>query len=98
MTIDEVEQKINKMAFKHEGQFGGKANFAFEEGTIHLDDTQTPVLVTREARDAPFTIRMKADTFGNILSGDTNVMMALMSGKVKIEGDKSAALKLTSLF
>lgn len=98
MTLEEVTGKIAKLAERHAGQFQGKANFKFEEGIVHLDDTVSPPLIVNEEREAPFSVKMSADDFGKILSGDLNVMMAFMSGKLKIEGDKGAAMKLTSLF
>ena len=98
MTLQEVQGKIQKLADKHAGKFAGKANFKFEDGIIHLDDTVSPTLVTNEERDAPFAIKMTAEDFSKILAGDLNVMMAFMTGKLKIEGDKAAAMKLTALF
>jgi len=98
MTLEEVQGKIQKLANKHAGQFSGKANFKFDDGTIHLDDTVSPTLVVNEEREAPFAIKIKAEDFAKILSGDLNVMMAFMTGKLKIEGDKGAAMKLTALF
>lgn len=98
MTLDEVTNKIKKLAEKHGGQFQGTANFQFEDGIVHLDDTVSPPLVVNEEKDAPFTIVMSADDFSKILTGDLNVMMAFMTGKLKIKGDKGAAMKLTSLF
>lgn len=98
MTLEEVQGKIQKLVDKHQGKFDSKANFKFEDGTIHVDGTVSPTLVIDEEREAPFAIKMKAKDFGRILSGDLNVMMAFMTGKLKIEGDKGAAMKLTSLF
>ncbi|MBC6409392.1 MAG: SCP2 sterol-binding domain-containing protein [Ekhidna sp.] len=98
MTLDEVQEKIQKLADEHTGQLGGKANFKFEDGIIHLDDTTSPTVVVNEEREAPFTIKMKVEDFSRILSGSLNIMKALMTGKIKIEGDKSAAIKLTKLF
>ncbi|MEM6644059.1 MAG: SCP2 sterol-binding domain-containing protein [Bacteroidota bacterium] len=98
MTLEEIEGKIKKIAERHAGQFGGKANFKFEHGIIHLDDTISPNLIVAEEKDAPFTIKMKSTDFAKLMSGDLNVMMAFMTGKLKIEGDKAAAMKLTSLF
>lgn len=98
MTLTEAHSIIQKMAEKHAGKFAGKANFKFEEGTIHLDDTVSPTLVVQEEREAPFSIKMKASDFSKLIAGDLNVMMAFMTGKLKIEGDKAAAMKLTSLF
>ena len=98
MTLEEITGKIQKLADKHSGQFAGKANFKFEDGVVHLDDTVSPNVIVNEEREAPFAIKMTAEDFGKILSGDLNVMMAFMTGKLKIEGDKGAAMKLTSLF
>ena len=98
MTIDEVTGKIQSLADKYAGQFGGKGNFQFEDGTVHLDDTVSPPVASQGEKDAPFTIVMSSDDFSKILSGDLNVMMAFMTGKLKIKGDKGAAMKLTSLF
>ncbi len=98
MTLAEATEKIKKLADKHAGKFGGKANFKFEDGVVHLDDSVSPNVVLNEEKDAPFSIKMKADDFEKILTGDLNVMMAFMTGKLKIEGDKGAAMKLTSLF
>lgn len=98
MTIEEITGKIQNLAEKHQGKFQGKANFEFEVGNVFLDDTVSPVVVNNETGEAPFTIKMKAEDFTKILSGDLNVMMAFMTGKLKIEGDKGAAMKLTSLF
>ncbi|WP_462247778.1 SCP2 sterol-binding domain-containing protein [Ekhidna sp.] len=98
MTLEEITGKIQKLADKHSGQFAGKANFKFEDGVVHLDDTVSPTVVVNEEREAPFAIKMNADDFNKILTGDLNVMMAFMSGKLKIEGDKGAAMKLTALF
>lgn len=98
MTIEEVTAKIEALAAQHGGKFENKANFQFEDGVVHLDDTVSPAVVVNEARDAAFTIKMAAEDFGKVLSGDLNVMMAFMTGKLKIEGDKGAAMKLTALF
>lgn len=98
MTLEEITAKIQKLADRHAGQFAGKANFKFPEGVVHLDDTVSPTMVTNEEKEAPFAVKMSAEDFDKVLSGDLNVMMAFMSGKLKIEGDKGAAMKLTSLF
>ena len=98
MTLEEITGKIQKLADKHSGKFQGKANFKFEEGVVHLDDTVSPTVVINEEKEAPFAIKMSAEDFNKILTGDLNVMMAFMTGKLKIEGDKGAAMKLTALF
>jgi putative sterol carrier protein len=37
------------------------------------------------------------DTMKELLSGDSNPMMAVMMGKVKIKGDMGVAMKVQSL-
>lgn len=98
MALEEVTNKIKSLADTHAGKFQGVANFEFEDGVVHLDDTVSPPVVSNEVKEAPFTIAMKSEDFSQIISGDLNVMMAFMTGKLKIKGDKAAAMKLTSLF
>ncbi|MEO0340308.1 MAG: SCP2 sterol-binding domain-containing protein [Bacteroidota bacterium] len=49
-------------------------------------------------KDAHCTITTSIATLDGIRSGSVNPMMAVMSGKVKIQGDMSLAMKLQSLF
>lgn len=97
MTIQEATAKVNKMASNNGGKVNAKINFTFDEGVIHLDDTVAPTLVSNEASPAQCTIKMKLENFEKMMSGDMNPMMAFMTGKMKIEGDKGVAMKLASL-
>ena len=44
------------------------------------------------------TISMDSDDFKDMVTGELNPMMAFMGGKVKIDGDMSAVMKIQSLF
>ena len=44
------------------------------------------------------TIRTSGEDFERIVSGEQNPTMAYMTGKLKIEGDIGAAMKLQKLF
>jgi putative sterol carrier protein len=98
MTLQEATEKVQKMAETHAGKFGNKVNFVFDEGAIFLDDSVSPAVVTNTASDAPCTIKISLPNFEKMLGGDMNPMMAFMTGKMKIEGDKGVAMKLASLF
>ncbi|MEP4533357.1 MAG: SCP2 sterol-binding domain-containing protein [Cyclobacteriaceae bacterium] len=98
MTLQEATEKVSKMADNNGGKVGAKINFKLDDGLIHLDDTVTPTVVSNDEQSAPCTISMSSDNFGKLLSGDMNPMMAFMTGKMKIEGDKGIAMKLASLF
>jgi putative sterol carrier protein len=44
------------------------------------------------------TIRASQETFTAIASGEQNPTTAYMTGKIKIDGDMGAAMKLQKLF
>lgn len=98
MTLQEATAKVQKMAANNGGKVNARINFQFEDGMIHLDDTVSPTVVTNTPADAPCTLKMSIDNFGKMLSGDMNPMMAFMTGKMKVEGDKAIAMKLAALF
>ncbi|MEO9475019.1 MAG: SCP2 sterol-binding domain-containing protein [Cyclobacteriaceae bacterium] len=98
MTLQEATEKVSKMADNNGGKVGAKINFKLDDGLIHLDDTVSPTVVSNDEQPAPCTISMSSDNFGKLLSGDMNPMMAFMTGKMKIDGDKGIAMKLASLF
>ncbi|MEQ8240543.1 MAG: SCP2 sterol-binding domain-containing protein [Cyclobacteriaceae bacterium] len=98
MTLEEATGKVSRLAAKNEGKVNAVINFKFDEGIIHLDDTQSPTIVTNELSEAPCTLKMTLDNFEKLLTGDLNPMMAFMTGKMKVDGDKAIAMKLASLF
>ena len=98
MTLAEATDKVKDLAGRKSGNLKSVVNFKFEEGVIHLDDTQTPTVVSNEEKGADCTIRMKITNFEKLMGGNLNPMMAYMSGKMKIDGDMSVAMKLSSLF
>jgi putative sterol carrier protein len=50
-----------------------------------------------EVENARMTLVSTADDFANMMMGTTNPMQAFMTGKIKIKGDTSLALKLMPL-
>lgn len=98
MTLEEATSKVNEMASTHGGKLKSKVNFKFDEGVIHLDDTVEPTAVANEEKPADCTIKISLSNFDKMLSGDINPMMAFMTGKMKIDGDKGVAMKLAGLF
>ena len=64
--------------------------------TVKVDDGK--VAVTEGGEDADCTITSSQETFGRIVEGDLNPTSAYMTGKLKVKGDMSAAMKLQKLF
>ena len=48
--------------------------------------------------DVNATISMDSDDFVAMTTGELNPMMAFMGGKVKVDGDMSAVMKIQSIF
>lgn len=72
----------------------GFFKFAFPTGIIVVTGEGQ---VTNENLDTDCTIATSEETFTAILNGELNSMMAVMTGKVKISGDMTVAMKLTNL-
>jgi putative sterol carrier protein len=98
MNFEEALEKISGMAETHGGKLNAKVNFKFDEGVIHLDDTVSPTVVKSEDISAACVVKMSLENFDKLLAGDLNPMMAFMTGKMKIDGDKGIAMKLAGLF
>ena len=75
-----------------------KTNFQFDEGLVHLDDTVSPTVVNNENLEADYTIKISLENFSKLMDGDLNPMMAFMTGKMKVDGDKGIAMKMSSFF
>ncbi len=64
--------------------------------TVAVDDGT--IAVSEGAGDADCTISASEETLLKIISGEQNATTAYMTGKLKIDGDMGAALKLQKLF
>jgi putative sterol carrier protein len=69
-----------------------------DTGTWKVDVTDGKVSVAEGGGDADVTIRATEETLQAIASGEQNPTAAYMTGKLKVEGDMGAALKLQKLF
>jgi putative sterol carrier protein len=67
-------------------------------GMWKVDVSNGNVSVSEGEGDADVTIRASEETFQAIASGQQNATTAYMTGKLKVEGDMGAALKLQKLF
>ena len=80
---------------------GMNTSYLFEiegAGTWKVDVADDGVTVTEGPGEADVTIRTSEETFSSIASGEQNPTTAYMTGKLKVEGDMGAALKLQKLF
>jgi len=76
---------------------GNSIKFDFGDSCIHIDGTGDSNVLTTEDKEADCTIGITQEDLASVAAGDLNPMMAVMSGKIKIDGDMSVAMKLQTL-
>lgn len=91
---DLITAAVAALSEKLAGGFDGVAKFVIEdEGAIMLDSDGV-----RAADDeAEVTLTASADVFQSILDGELNPTSAFMTGKLSVDGDMSAAMRLGSV-
>ena len=67
-------------------------------GVWQVDVADGSIKVTEGGTDGDVTIRASEETFKAIANGEQNPTTAYMTGKLKIDGDMGAAMKLQKLF
>lgn len=72
--------------------------FDFGDEQLFIDGTGDRNTVSTDNAEADCTVVLTFDNFQALTRGKLNPMSAVMSGKVKIKGDMSVAMKLKSLF
>jgi putative sterol carrier protein len=92
MSIETIAAKIQERIA--DSGFDQSVKFDLgDDGVIVING----VNVSTEDEDADCTIRMSRDDFEAMTSGDLNPTAAFMQGKMKIDGDMSAAMALSQV-
>ena len=91
---DVIEAAVSALNEKMAGGgFDGTAKFVIsDEGSIMLDSDGARA----GDDDADVTMTADSDTFRAILGGDLNPTSAFMTGRLSIDGDMGAAMRLGS--
>ena len=96
--LDTILEQIKERAGSASA-LGKTLKFDFgDEGKVFIDGTGDANEVSAEDNDADCTIALSTENMKGLMSGDLNPMMAFMSGKLKVDGDMSIAMKLQKLF
>ena len=89
-----VQEFVEALDAKVKGIIRGTAKLVIkDEGTVFLSETGA----TAEDKEADVTMIASDIVFRNILSGDQNPAMAVMSGKLKVDGNPMRALKVSDI-
>lgn len=91
---DVITKAVEALSAKISGGYEGSAKFVIEdEGSIVLDGEG----VRASDDETDVTLSASVETFEGMMNGDVNPTMAFMSGKLKIDGSMSEAMKLASV-
>ncbi len=92
---DIVTEAVAALSAKMAGAgFDGTAKFVIEdEGTLMIEGEE----VRAGDDDAEVTLTADADTFRSILDGSLNPTSAFMTGKLSVDGDMGAAMRLSGV-
>jgi len=94
MNIQECTEKLRG---KVGDQSGLNAVLKFDcdsDGQIVIDGVATPNTVSNDNRDADCTVAITLENLNALLNGKLDPVTGFMSGKFKVTGDMSVAMKL----
>ena len=90
--FNELQNKANEV-----DAIGGTIKFVIDDTIVFVDGSGNKNVVSNSNEDADCTISTSATALKDMQTGDLNPVTAVMSGKVKISGDMSLAMKVQSL-
>lgn len=76
---------------------GSKLKFDFGDKQLVIDGANASNKVSTADQAADCTVAISLEDFNKLVNGQLNPMNAMMSGKMKIDGDMAVAMKLQSL-
>ena len=74
---------------------GGSVKFVVDENVVFIDGNSGEI--SSDDSEATCTISTDADTMQSIMDGSSSPQAAFMTGKLKVAGDMSIALKVQSV-
>ncbi len=97
MSLETLTERIRTVVGT-DSDMKAKVKFATDEGTVFIDTTQVPNVVTNDDHDADCILEISAQNALKMLDGDLNPMTAFMMGKLKVKGDMGVAMKIAQTF
>jgi putative sterol carrier protein len=99
MSIASTTQKVQELATNAD-PLGTSIKFTFNdaEGVVFINGQGDSNQVHNQDEPAECTITVSQADLDGMISGSLNPMMAFTMGKLKIDGDMGAAMKLAGMF
>ena len=96
--LEELTRKIEEAVSKKTA-FGFNVRFDLDDGeSIYVQAKSKPVKVSSAKDPADTVFKVSETNLDAMLDGKLSPMSAYITGKMKIEGDMSKAMQLSSLF
>lgn len=104
-VMETLKEKLNSMADSNKG-WNKKIQVCFSDINVaylvHIGEDGTVIQFDKkpleEAESADVAVHTTVDVLDGIMKRETNAMMAVMQGKIRIDGDMSVLTKLASAF
>lgn len=91
--IDGLKEKVGE-----DCGLGSVVKFDFgDEGSVILDASQVPNIVSTEGADPDCTMVISVEDFMAMAEGSLDGVSAFMTGRLKVSGDMGIAMKLGAL-
>lgn len=97
MSLQILTEKIVNILGTDSG-LDATVKFKTDEGSVFVDAKTIPNTVSNEDNDAECTLEVSTKNALKLIEGELNPMMALMTGKLKIDGDMGVAMRIAQNF
>ena len=87
MNINEITEKIKTLSLENSGSIEAKIKFVLSDGSVLINDTVSPPIITNDEEEGDCTITISNEDFQKILNKEMSSMNAFMTGKMKIHGE-----------
>jgi putative sterol carrier protein len=94
-TMDYLAEVKQRAEGKDLSVLGGSVKFVVDESVVLIDGNSGEI--SSDDNEATCTISTDADTMQSIMDGSSSPQAAFMTGKLKVAGDMSIALKVQSV-
>lgn len=97
MSLQILTERITNILGTNSG-LDATVKFKTDEGVLFIDGKSVPNTISGEDLPADCTFEISTKNALKLIDGDLNAMMAYMTGKLKIDGDMSVAMKIAETF
>ena len=97
-TVDEFISAVRERLGSNAG-LDATIKMVFDSGeVVFIDGKSVPNAVSNSDGPSDVTLRLSIETLNQLYRKELNPMMGVMSGKIKVEGNPMAAMKLDKLW